>query len=112
MGRYAQARRRASTGQEPGPPTPNAVTLLAVAADGTDWILTFSGGIVVTAGLQDGAFTVGDASFFQCQGGAGSAASGVDDGSAGYVSGLFWSLNSQPNWLQTPIAGPSSGTTI
>jgi hypothetical protein len=112
MGRWAQQRRRGG-----GPPassaiTPNTVTLLSVRSDGTDWILTFDGPITTLFISDSVNFLVGDASFFTNQGSAGSACSGVDDNSAGYVPGLAWALTGQPDWLLTPIAGPSSGTTI
>jgi hypothetical protein len=91
------------------PPTP--VNLLDVRGDGTDWVLTFDGPIVTTPPGDDAAFLVGDATVFSCGGSAGALASGTDDGTGGYVSGLPWALTSQPAWLVTPIAATSSGTT-
>jgi hypothetical protein len=111
MVRWAQRRVRGGGGGPTTAPAPTPVSIVDVHADGTDWVLTFSGPVSCNTATADANFLVGDATFFQCDGAAGSLASGSDDGSAGYVPGLAWNLTAQPAWLNTPIAGPQTGTT-
>jgi hypothetical protein len=111
MGRWSQQSRRGGGGGAPGSITPNVVNLVSVQADGTDWILHFDGPVAMGAGNDDSAFFVGDATLFHADSVAGSAASGVDDGTGGYVPGLAWSLTSQPAWLATAVNFPAGGVT-
>lgn len=111
MGRWAQRRMRSSIGPGPTAPTPNAVTLLAVSNDGTDWILHFSGPIVTDTGVApDAAFDVSGNAVLSVSPGAGALCSLTDDGGL-YTAGQPWEITGQPNWLVTTLAGPSSGTT-
>lgn len=112
MGRWATNRRRGGGGGAPGSITPNAVSIVSVRGDGTDWVITFDGPISTNLVADAVNFLIGDASFFQNDGSVGAALSGTDDGTAGYVSGVAWALTAQPDWLNTPIVGPQSGSTI
>jgi hypothetical protein len=112
MGRWAQRRQRSSASDSPAPPPPSPVAIVSVVGNGTSWSVNFDGPITQDVGNDDAAFFVGDATTTHCNVCAGSTADCSDDGTAGYVPGLAWSLVSQPAWLLTPIAGPQSGTTI
>ena len=111
MGRWAQQRRRGGGGGAPGSITPSGVSIIAVQGIAGQWVVTFSDNIVQGAGNDDSAFFVGDATTTHLDNIIGPQAFLTDDGTAGYVPGLPWSLTSQPAWLLTPILGPASGTT-
>jgi len=87
------------------------VTLLSVSNDGTDWILHFDGPITTNTGVTpDSAFDVSGNAVTSVSPAVGSVCSLTDDGIL-YSAGQPWEMVSQPNWLVTPLAGPSSGTT-
>lgn len=112
MGRWAQRARRGGGGGPAVPITPNPVSIVSVRGDGTGWVITFDGPVSTNLVSDAVNFLVGDASFFSCDSSVGASVDGTDDGSGGYVSGLAWFLTGQPDWLNTTIVGPQSGTTI
>lgn len=111
MGRWAQRRTRGGGGVPTAAPALTPVTLIDVQSAGTDFICQFDGPITTDpAAVPDSGLTIDGFDVTSVSPAAGSTCS-INTAGGAITPGLLWDLISQPGWLLTPIAAPSSGLT-